>query len=611
MCIVGAAVTSATSSLRRRTLIEAWRPEATAGLRRCADAIRREGAAAVLQIVHLGRETLGAESYYASVAPTSVRSPRESTAPRSLSEGEIDDLVDGFRLSAANAALAGFDGIELHAAHGYLLAQFLSGVTNGRPGAESFESRMAPVLRIASAVRGAAQEAAIGIRISAGDPNELGLTIEQISDLFSHLNSTVDYANLTVGVRGDYVRDMATARPPLLHEVSRLRATTNKPLLISHGFRSPATMVDAIRAGADMIGMARALIADPDLPEKVIQGRAGAVRPCVACNEDCRALDPALLCSVNPDLAAPGDPRRRAAPVWRGVSRRSHARVAIVGAGVAGLETALTLQNAGSSEVVMFEAENQIGGSIGLVAKAPNRAGWNRMLEFYRTNLDPSRIELRVDVTVVPEAVADFDAVVVAVGAEETIPSTAAGTRARTVSAAIAAGPKSLANVAHLVVVDDGFSWWPSVNALELGIAAGVREITLITPDTAFATGIPPDSRAQLLGRIRGNVRLGMKPMTSLVAVTDDSVHVSSAASGMDERISAEAVIVVGERRARAWSGFESVGPAIAVIGDAVVPRRVPHAIAEGRAAATTILAGQVDADRSTAEGSRWMQATS
>ena len=138
MCIAGGTVIGRTSTYRdadaHRGLAAGGR---CPGLKLRADAMHEGGAAAVLQILHLGRETLGAEIYYAPVAPSAVRSPREPDRRAPLTDGELDDVVEGFRLTALNAAEAGFDGVELHAAHGYLLGQLLSPATNQRPGAET------------------------------------------------------------------------------------------------------------------------------------------------------------------------------------------------------------------------------------------------------------------------------------------------------------------------------------------------------------------------------------------------------------------------------------------------------------------------------------------
>jgi len=279
MLTVGGTVVAPESTWRRRITTEAWRPEAIPGMAARAEAIRSEGAVAACQLVHLGRETTGAEQWFPPVAPSAVRSPREPTRPRPLSGGEVDAVVEGFRVSAVNSAEAGFQVIELHAAHGYLLAQFLSAATN--PGANA-EERVAIVARIVREIRSSVPDVVVGIRLSIGE--EGGLAPE----LLAHIDALADYVNLTVGVRTTYVRDMATEAPPLLDDIGRLRRSVARPLLISHAFRTPDTIEVALSAGADLVGMARALIADPDMPRKLLAGRAADVRPCVAARRRCR-----------------------------------------------------------------------------------------------------------------------------------------------------------------------------------------------------------------------------------------------------------------------------------------------------------------------------------
>ncbi len=373
MLTVGGTVVAPESTWRRRITTEAWRPEAVPGMAARAEAIRAEGAVAACQLVHLGRETTGAEVWFHPVAPSAVRSPREPSRPRPLTAGELDAIVEGFRSSAVNAAEAGFQVIELHAAHGYLLAQFLSAEAN--PGQEAGE-RLAILARIVREIRSSAPDVVVGVRLSIGE--EGGLAPE----LLARIDALADYVNLTVGVRTTYVRDMGTEEPPLLGDIGRLRRSVAGPLLISHAFRAPDTIEAALAVGADLVGMARALIADPDMPRKLLAGRAADIRPCVACNEDCRAFDPVLLCSVNPELGPPGAERRPAAPlVVRRAGEPAGGRVAIVGAGPAGLECALTL--AGRREIVLFDARDAIGGQLAVAAAAPHRSGWRALLDFY------------------------------------------------------------------------------------------------------------------------------------------------------------------------------------------------------------------------------------
>jgi 2,4-dienoyl-CoA reductase-like NADH-dependent reductase (Old Yellow Enzyme family) len=581
MLTVGGTVVAPESTWRRRITTEAWRPEAVPGMAARAAAIRAEGAVAACQLVHLGRETTGAEQWFHPVAPSAVRSPREPTRPRPLSPGELDAVVEAFRVSAVNAANAGYQAIELHAAHGYLLAQFLSAATNRGPGAEALGVRLGIVARIVREIRSSAPDVVVGIRLSSDGGDEAGLTVDGLCELLPHVGELVDYVNLTVGVRTTYVRDMATEVPPLLEHVGRLRETVGRPLLVSQAFRTQDAIEAALDAGADLVGVARPLIADPDMPRKLLAGRAAEIRPCVGCNEDCRAFDPVLLCSVNPELGPPGADRRPAAPLV--VRRGTGGRVAIVGAGPAGLECAATL--AGRADVVLFDAREAIGGQLVVAAAAPNRRGWRALLDFYAHALQA--VELRLGSPVPADDLAGFDEVVLAIGSSEVLPTVPGIERALPSSAALT----RRLHGRSLLVVDDGFGWWPCASAVELGVRAGFEAITVATPAGAFCGALPPEGRVQLLARLRG-APLRVRPFTALASLEEDSAVLSDTISGAAETVPADTVVVVGERVARDWRALVPAAGGVRVIGDALVPRKASHAISEGRAAGEAIARG-------------------
>jgi 2,4-dienoyl-CoA reductase-like NADH-dependent reductase (Old Yellow Enzyme family) len=595
MLTVGGTVVAADSTWRRRITTEAWRPEAVPGMALRAEAIRSEGAVAAAQLVHLGRETLGAEGWYHATAPSAVRSPREPTRPRPLTDDEVDAMVQAFRVSAVNAADAGFQVVELHAAHGYLLAQFLSAVTNQRPGADSPESRFEIVARIARAIREARSELVLGIRLSTEGGEEAGLTLDALCELLPHADALFDFVNLTVGVRATYCKDMATEAPPLLADIGRIRPLVAGPLLISHAFRRSADIDAALTAGADLVGVARPLIADPDMPAKLVSGREAEVRPCVSCNEDCRAFDPVLLCSVNPDLAPPGERRRPATPLVIRRGAANERRVAVVGAGPAGLECATSLD--ASCEVVLFDAADAIGGALAIAAAAPNRSGWQALIDFYAAALERAgHVRLELGARVGAADLDGFDEVVLAPGSEELLPELPGIEHALTSSQALAAGTGVLRRATRPLVVDDGFGWWPCASAVELGVRAGCESITVATPGAAFGATLPPEGRAQLLARLRGTP-LTVRPLTGLAAIGDDGAELRNVMSGATETVPADAVIVVGERRARDWGSLVPGAAGVQVIGDALVPRKVMHALSEGRAAAEAIALGRGSGD--------------
>ena len=588
MLITGGSQTAQQATWRRRIVTEIWREEAVPGLAARAGAIRSEGAVAACQLVHTGRETTGLETWYHPVAPSAVRSPREPTRPRELTVGEVDEIVEGFRISAVHALQAGFQVIELHAAHGYLLAQFISAVTNRRPDAGSPSARLAIVSRIVSEIRSCAPEAAIGIRLSAEGGEEAGLTLDGLCEVLPLVSPLVDYVSLTVGVRTTYVRDMAVTQPPLLAHIARIRPLVGKPLLISQAFRTAEQIEEALASGADLVGLARPLIADPDMPRKILSGAEAQVRPCVSCNEDCRAFDPVLLCSVNPELAPPGAARRPAVPL--AVQRGAHEMagpVAIVGAGPAGLECAIAL--AGEREVVVFDEREDIGGHLAIAAAAPNRTGWQALLDFYHAALQAAgSVTLRLGMTATAADLEGFGEVVLATGSQEVMPELPGIGAALPSSRAITLGAGRLPADGHLLIADDGFGYWPCASSVELGVRAGFAAITVAVPGPAFGASLPPEGRAQLLRRLRG-APLEVRPFTSLEAIGEGAVELRNNMSGDLTRVAAQTVIVVGERCAREWRPLVPPGATVQVIGDALVPRRVAHAIAEGRAAAEAV----------------------
>ena len=591
MVTIGGTVTAPQSTWRRRIVTEAWREEGIPGLALRAEAIRSEGAVAACQLVHLGRETTGAEMWYAPVAPSAVRSPREPTAPRALSEAETGEVVEGFRVSAVNAERAGFQVVELHAAHGYLLAQFLSPSTNLRAGENSLAGRVEVVRGIAAAIRRSAPEVVLGIRVSTDGEHEAGFSLDGLSELLPAISPLVDYVSVTVGVRTTYVRDMATAEPPLLGAIDRLRQVVDGPLLVSQAFRRAEEIETALAAGADLVGVARPLIADPAFPAKILAGRAEEARPCVSCNEDCRAFDPVLLCSVNPDLGPSRQGPRPAMPLLaRSGATALPRRIAIVGAGPAGLECAISLPS--EHEVVLFDEAGRLGGHLRIATSVPNRRGWQSLLDFYERAVDRAEnVEVHLETAADRDLLAGFDHVVAALGSHEVLPDLPGVEHALGSSRFIGQRSPWSAGEA-LVILDDGFGWWPCASAVETGIAAGWQRITVLTPAASFGGRLPPEGHVQLMARLRG-APLEIRPVTGIDSITATSVTARNVLSGQTTELPADLVVVVGERRARPWEPLVPAGPGVHLIGDAAVPRRVHHAIAEGRTTAR-LLSGAV-----------------
>jgi 2,4-dienoyl-CoA reductase (NADPH2) len=588
MVITGGTAVAPESTLPQRYLTEAWRPEIKDAVRRRAEAITG-GAVAIAQLVHLGRETLGAGTYYAPVSAAAVRSPREATAPHPLSTEEVRRVVDAFRVSAANSVQAGFHGVELHAGHGYLLAQFLSRVNNTRD--DEYGDRIALLAQVIDAIRTEIGRLPIGVRVSVEPGDDSGLGLDDLTELLPRLYeaSPFTYANVTTGVRNTYVPGMATTSPPLLESVARLRTAIAVPLLISQGFRSAADIERALDAGADLVGMARPFMADPDFARKVIAGDERSVRPCTGCNEGCRTFEPTGSCSVNPELGPPGAASRPAVPLL--LTRRASCTgpVAVLGAGPAGMECAMALARTGA-EVVVYDSAREAGGQARLASLAAHRSGWQKLVAYQRDQLADLGVRVRLGMPVTSAELAEYAQLVLATGAEETVVPVPGELPTRTSTDFLDQYADIVPRAPRVAVLDDGFGWWQGISAVESALVAGAREVTVVTPGTGFATGLSPENRTQLMNRLAG-APLRIAAMNTVTATTAGELRLRNVMDGHETSLAADLLVTVGERRPRRPDFTAADGQTVRAIGDCVVPRRIAHALAEGRATAEAVAA--------------------
>jgi 2,4-dienoyl-CoA reductase-like NADH-dependent reductase (Old Yellow Enzyme family)/thioredoxin reductase len=407
--IVMEAVAVAPSGLLTAHTLAGYFDSTVDGYRRVAAAVRPHGTKLFVQLFHGGREVISSAPRAEVVSAVARPSQRFQTEPRALYTEEVEELVASYGRCAALAAEAGLDGIEVTGAHGYLLEQFFDPELNDR--ADRYGDPTALVTEVLGAVRTAAPGLALGIRLSADSAAARAIA--------PRLAGTVDYVHLAIGLSATFVRSTGIAPPPPTprNAVADLTGPfrLGVPVLATTRIVDPAE-ADALIAsgGADAVGMARALITDPDLPRKVRAGRAGSVVRCIGCNA-CIAhyhAETPIRCAQNPRT---GRELTLAAPTPESEPRR----VLVVGAGPAGLAAAAEAGAAGD-EVIVLERAERIGGQARLFGAAPGHEETARMLVAnYEMLLDRGNVELRLGTEADPAAIAALapDQVVLATGA--------------------------------------------------------------------------------------------------------------------------------------------------------------------------------------------------
>ncbi len=588
LVITGATVATPDAAFRARILAEGFNPDARAIMRRRCDIVHANGARIVGQLCHLGRETIGMESEFAPRGPSAIRGPRDAYPPHEMDESEIRGFVDSFAASAVNLRDGGYDGVELHAAHGYLFAQFLSAASNRRRDGwgGDLENRTRLVTETVARVRETCGDGfIIGVRLSADEEVPGGLGIRDtvgISQLLTRQGET-DYLSITIGMRGAYVKDATHPAAPAARVAGIIRAECGLPVIVGQKIQTPELAERLLEDGvADMIGMARAFIADPEFSDKARDGRASRIRPCIGLNQECRAFSPHLHCSINPEtgremrtpfdgLAPAGRPRR----------------LAVVGGGPAGMEAARIAAVRGHA-VTLFEATEALGGQFLLAASLPHRAGLLRIVDHLIGELRESGAEVRFNSRIAELAAleADFDEVVLATGAVPAGLSGDVGSPAVLSWADVLRdGAPIPSGAGRAVFADEGTGFWFSYGVAEMLVEAGWR-VTFATTSAALGAHLPNESVAPMLGRL-GAGGTSFRVLTAVEAAAGGGAVAINLASGEEEQLPADLIVAQTGRIATPPPGGGRLP--VHMIGDCVAPRRITHALFEAQRLARTI----------------------
>lgn len=583
------------SSLGRQQGVNGYERDCIPRFRRIAEAVQGEGGRLFGQIIHLGRHIDGnyarMPSWSASPIPWSATAP----PPHPMTLDEIGMVVEAHADVAENLIEAGLDGIELQMAHGHLIQQFLSPASNQREDAYggSPENRLRLARETLHAVRDRlGPDRTLGIRVSADEFMEGGLTLENMCRVVRTLagDAQVDFVNVSHSAyHGSYtvatqMADMAFRRDeftPLTRAIrTALEGVEHCPKVMTVCRYQQIDQAEEMIAsgGADMVGMARAHIADPEIVRKAEEGREADTTPCIGCNQGCAnflALNLAITCLTNPcagrEAQWPTPARDRTA---------QEKRVLVIGGGPAGMEAAATAAERGHT-VTLWERSDRLGGALRRTAEMPRRQEFGKLLAHQKARLAASGVHVKLDMDATAGKIPETDVVIWAIGANPVAQTFRSGATAITLETALD-DPRALGD--NVLLVDQLGGW--SVVSLAEHLADLGKRVTLLAPSGTPGWTISMYSSFALRHRLREkNVRiLGHHAVVDhkggLAVLRDLSLDVET-------ELPAKSVVAPLPGRPRDHVLDIANSPALQIkIGDCLSARTALEAVFEGHEAA-------------------------
>jgi 2,4-dienoyl-CoA reductase-like NADH-dependent reductase (Old Yellow Enzyme family) len=581
------------AALAHAAIVTGFERENDDGFKRTAEAVEGAGACLIGQLWHPGRQQLWSPVWF----PKGISSEPDAyswTVPHVMSTDELRVVADAFVSVADRLKRCGFGGVELHGAHGYLLAQILSPWSNQRTDryGGALENRLRFVAELCEAIRATCgKDFLLGLKLPGDEGVDGGIDAGEAARITAALAGpgTIDYFAYSQGNFSNslenHVPDMHFRRAPFLDIAKSVRpAADGTPVMAIGRIAEPAEAEAAILEGAgDFVGLTRALIADADWPNKAREGRAREIRPSSYDNFAWGEvhLGKPLAEIHNPQLGAKGESN------WRPAVARRKRRVTVLGAGPAGLQAARVAAERGH-EVTLFSASHALGGKLKWEAQLPGRGEYGNLLAWMEQELraTSAKVERGGVATLADVLALKPEAVILATGSDlRPLKSIAGGVGARDWHGY--RGTDRAAGTAVLFDMDHSAATYAVADAL----ANRYEKLVLLTPRTDIARQVNYCSRIGIHRRLyqaEAEILVAAEP----IAFKNGALTWRNVFSGQVREISGVALLLWSTPRLANDALAEPLrraGLDVRLIGDCLAPRNLICAIHEGEAAALAI----------------------
>jgi len=576
---VGLVITSCSPSYGEPYLLpQIKEDEAIPSFHELVQKVHKQGTKVVAQLIGQDKWAREEKAQPEFVAPSQVLKRPGLPGPRPLKVEEIHLIVEEFGEAACRAREAGFDGVEFHAGMGFLLNQFLSPCTNKRADqyGGNLENRMRMLLEvIKEAKKKAGEDYTLLCRISGEEFMEGGLSLKETKEIAKILEREgIKCLDVQAGWHESRVPLVQNSVPrgAFIYIAEEIKKAVNIPVIAAYRINEPFLAEEIIAQGkADLIGMARALIADPEFPKKAQEGRVEEIRPCLAC---CRCLDnifmeKPLACTVNPLVGKEGD--------YFVKLTSEPKKVLILGGGPGGMQAATIAAQRGH-EVILWEKEGKLGGQLLFASLPPYKEEIERLNRYLVKMLENSGVKISLRKKGSTEEVIEEkpDVVVIATGASPIIPSIP-GIEGKNVVTAleVLSGAKEVGE--RVIIVGGGMVGCETAEFL----AQRAKKVVILEMLGRMGNDIGPTTRWVVLRRLKeASIRTETK--AEVMEINEKGVRVRR--NGNLEFFEGDTVILAVGMKANneIKRRLEGKVKQLEVIGDCVKPRRIKEAVEEG-----------------------------